>query len=264
MDWFGRRSGGEQGETGAAMDAVTDRFGPMAMVRALDLAVPKYLASADRGDLVYPACKRTPTDIHGTVRSIWEHTRLEAMRYVTMVPRREFELLVEPARQPEMIDAYLRKPPHENTVVDFTGIPIDDLVIAIVAGLNWLNHCAVLTGVGRDKFSGTLHNFRKITVIAQQWWAMEGADARCAKMLRDQEKPPLMLYLIWLEYTRLAKEIAIAAIHGPSMDQAAARDRAHLTQSLAARPAELAAALDTLSATVTRMESARDPDDLLG
>jgi hypothetical protein len=245
------------------VDGVGDLFGPMAIVQALDLAVPKYLAIVDRGELVYPACKRASTDLHGTVRSIWEDTRLEAIRYVTMVPRREVDLLIGPARQSEMIDAFLRQPPHENTVVDFTGVPIDDLVIAIVAGLNWLNHCAVLAGVGREKFSGTLRNFRKITVLARQWWAMEGAEARCAQMLREQQKPPLMLYLIWLEYTRLAKEIAIAAIHGPSLDLAAARDRAQLTQSLAARPAELQAALDALSATMTRLESARDPDDLL-
>jgi hypothetical protein len=244
------------------MDAVGDRFGPMALVQALDLAVPKYLASTDRGDLVYPACKRAPTDTRGTVRSIWEDTRLEAMRYVIMVPRRDIELLVEPVRQPEMVDTFLRKPPHEDTVVDFAGVPIDDLVIAITAGLNWLNHCSVLAGVGREKFSGTLRNFRKITVLAQQWWAMEGADARCAQLLRERQKPPLMLYLIWLEYTRLAKEVATAAIHGPSLDQAAARDRADLTKNLASRPNKLAAALDALAATMTRLQSARDPDDL--
>jgi hypothetical protein len=265
MGWFGRRSASEQKKPAEpAVDAVGDRFGPLAIVQALDLALPKYLASVDRGDLVYPAGKRTPTDMHGTVRSIWEHTRLEAMRYVMMVPRRDVELLIEPDRQAEMIDAFLRRPPHDDTVVDFTGVPIDDFVIAIVAGLNWLSHCAVLAGVVRGKFSGTLHNFRKIAVGARQWWAMDGADARCAQMLREHEKPPLMLYLIWLEYTRLAKEIAIAAIYGPSLDQATARNRAQLTQSLAARPAELAAALDALSATTARLESARDPDDLLG
>jgi hypothetical protein len=91
---------------------------------------------------------------------------------------------------------------------------------------------------------------------------MEGADARCALLLRERQKPPLMLYLIWLEYTRLAKEVATAAIHGPSLDQAAARDRADLTKNLASRPNKLAAALDALAATMTRLQSARDPDDL--
>jgi hypothetical protein len=58
------------------------------------------------------------------------------MRYVMMVPRREFDSLIAPSRQPEMLDTFLRRPPHEDTVIDFTGVPIDDLVIAIVAGLN--------------------------------------------------------------------------------------------------------------------------------
>jgi hypothetical protein len=52
---------------------------------------------------------------------MWEHSRIEAIRYITMVPRREYELLVNPTRQSEMIDAYLRQLPYENTVVDFTG-----------------------------------------------------------------------------------------------------------------------------------------------
>jgi hypothetical protein len=43
----------------------------------------------------------------------------------------------------------------------------------------------------------------------------------------------LMLYLVWLEYTRLAKEIAAAASPGSPLDRAA-------------------------------FEAARDPDDLVG
>jgi hypothetical protein len=160
------------------------------------------------------------------------------MRYLIMVPRREVELLIDPARQPEMLDAFLRKAPHEETVVDFTGVAIDDFVVAIVAGLNWLIHCGVLAGVDRDKFSGTQRNFRKIVVVAQQWWALEGSGPRCYQMLAQHEKPPLMLYLIWLEYTQLAKQIATAAIY-------ASTDRA-----------------TTTTETMARLESARDPDDL--
>jgi hypothetical protein len=222
------------------MDAAAgDLSAPLAIVRTLDQAVPKYLDRVDGGDLIYPACKRTPADIDGNLRAVWEHTRIEAMRYVIMVPRREVELLIDPVRQPEMLDAFLRKAPHEDTVVDFTGVAIDDFVVAIVAGLNWLNHCAVLAGVDRDKFSGTQRNFRKIVVVAQQWWALEGSGPRCYQMLAQQEKPPLMLHLMWLEYTQLAKQIATAAIFGSSTDRATAT-----TEALA------------------RIESARDPDEL--
>jgi hypothetical protein len=222
------------------MDAAAgDLAAPLAIVRTLDQTVPKYLDRVDRGDLIYPACKRTPADIDGNLRAIWEHTRIEAVRYVIMVPRREVELLIDPVRQPEMLDAFLRKAPHEDTVVDFTGVAIDDFVVAIVAGLNWLNHCAVLAGVDRDKFSGTQRNFRKIVVVAQQWWALEGSGPRCYQMLAQHEKPPLMLYLMWLEYTQLAKQIATAAIFGSSTDRATATTEA-----------------------AARIESARDPDEL--
>ena len=66
-----------------------------------------------------------------------------------MVPRREFELLAEPARQPEMLEAYLRQRPHEDIVIEFTGSTMGDLAIAIIAGFNWLNHCAVLAAADR-------------------------------------------------------------------------------------------------------------------
>ena len=82
-------------------------------------------------------------------------------------------------------------------------------------------------------------------------------------MLAARQFPPLMVYLIWLEYTRLSKEIASAAIYGSSIDKAETRDREHFTRELAGRPAELASALDALADTMGRLRGAHEPDDLL-
>lgn len=74
-----------------AEDAASDLRGltdPAAFLAALDKVVPRYLDLADNGVLVYPACKRKPGDLLGDARAVWEHTRLEAMRYIPMVPRR--------------------------------------------------------------------------------------------------------------------------------------------------------------------------------
>jgi len=238
MDWFGWRNAKRPGPSGPATASVDDpSSGATALLRAMEQAVPRYVGKADRGDLVYPACKRKPADVGGDARAIWEDTRIEAVRYVVMVPGHQIDLLVDPLRQPEMLEAFLRRPPHDDTVVDFTGVAVDDFVVAITAGLNWLSHCAVLAGVDREKFSGTLRNFRKIVVVAQQWWALEGSGSRAADMLARQEKPPLMLYLVWLEFTRLAKEIAVAATRH---------------------------ALESDAEKMARIESARDPDDLGG
>jgi hypothetical protein len=255
MDWFGWRLTKDPAAGKAAV------FGPEAVLQDLDKRVPQYLDDVDQGKLIYPACKRTASDAHGDVRSIWDHTRLEAIRYVTMVPRREFTLMAEPARQPEMLEAYLRQLPHDDIVIEFTGSKMSDLAIAIVAGFNWLSHCAVLAGVDRDKFSGTLTSFRKVTVLARQWWATEGADERCSQMLLARENPPLMLYLVWTEYTRLAKEVASAAFFGSSIDRAIERRREVLNQEFAGRPAELSSALDELTEIMAGFASASDPDD---
>jgi len=45
-----------------------------------------------------------------------------------------------------------------------------------------------------------------------------------------------MLYLIWSEYTRLAKEIASAAIYGASIERTTARERQHLQRDLSHAP----------------------------
>src|SRR5260370_9310509 len=90
------------------------------------------------------------------------------MRYVMVVPGRKDELLIDPARQSEMLDAFLRKPPHGDTVIDFTGVVTEDFVIAIVAGLNWLIHCAVLAAVDRKKTPGPHATFTQLPVVAQR------------------------------------------------------------------------------------------------
>ena len=95
-------------------------------------------------------------------------------------------------------------------MIEFTGNTMSDLAIAVIAGFNWLNHCASLAGADRRKFSGTLSHFRKIASSAQQWWEMDGAKERYAKMLQARQEPPLFLYLVWADYGRLANEIAAA------------------------------------------------------
>jgi hypothetical protein len=219
--------------------------GPRVILEDLARRVPQYLEDVDQSKLVYPACRRTLSDVDGNVRSVWDHTRLEAMRYVMMVPGSQFELLSGPARQLEMMDAYLLQRPHAETVIDFTGTTTADFAIAIVAGLNWLTHCAQVAGVDPVKQSGTLRNFRKIVALAQRWWLTEGAIERCDQLLASGGQPPLMLYLIWSEYTRLAKQIAAAAVFGSPINRSA---------KLAALPADL----------IPRFEAAQNPNDLLG
>jgi hypothetical protein len=218
--------------------------GPDVILDELGERVPRYLDEVDQGKLIYPACKRTLSDVDGDVRSVWDHTRLEAMRYVMMVPRREFEFLSGPARQIEMMDAYLFQRPHEKTVVDFTGNATADFTIAILAGFNWLTHCDQLSAVHPAKQSGTIRNFRKVVALAHRWWLTDGAAERCGELLASGKQPPLMLYLIWSDYTRLSKRIAAAAVFGSSINRSA---------KLVALPADL----------IPRFEVAQEPVDLL-
>ncbi|MGH6641481.1 MAG: hypothetical protein ACRED3_02175 [Bradyrhizobium sp.] len=219
--------------------------GPHGILEELRSRVPQYLDDVDNGKLIYPACKRALSDTDGDVCSVWDHTRLEAMRYLTMVPSPDFELLICADRQIEMMNAYLFQRPHDDTVIDFTGTATTDFAIAVLAGLNWLTHCAKLSGVDLSKQSGTIRNFRRIVTLAHQWWLTEGAGERSSQLLANGEQPPLMFYLIWSDYTQLAKHITAATVFGSSINRA---------PKLVALPASL----------IPRFEAAREPLELAG
>ena len=190
------------GKASAAPDA------PHALAASIEKRGKQYLDDADTGKWVYPACKRSASDAGTDRETVCDHTRLEAFRYLLMVPRGEFKLLAEPDSQAVILDAYLRQRPHEDIVIEFSGNTMNDLAIAVVAGFNWLNHCAALAYADRREFSGTLNHFRKVAMSAQKWWEMEGAKERYAQMLQAGQEPPLFLNLVWADYGRLAAEIA--------------------------------------------------------
>ena len=197
MNWwpFGK-------EETATLDA------PHALLADIEKRGKRYLEDVDAGTFVMPACKRTASDAGSDQAAIAEHTRLEAFRYLLALPHREFKLLAEPGSHPEIIDSYLRQLPHEDTVIEFTGVTNADLAIAIIAGFNWLVHCAVLAGANPNQFYGTLRNFRRVASTAQKWWAADDARQRYAEMLQVGEVPPLLLNLVWADYGRMATEIA--------------------------------------------------------
>jgi hypothetical protein len=227
---------------------------PIVFLHDLDMAAAQYMEEVDGGRLVYPACKREITDPESDARSIWVHARLEAARYLTMIPARDDEWLVGPSRQPEIVGAFLRRQPHDQFIIDFTGSPTDDIVIAVQAGLNWLNHCSELVKADRSRSRGTFHTFRKVIRLAQAWWNTEGAQPRCAEMLENGRQPPLLLYLAWQEYTRLSKEIAFAARYGPAINAA--------IRGFRDGSGDLQGGAQGLSDTLARFQAANDPEEI--
>jgi hypothetical protein len=184
--------------------------GPQALLDELEKRGKQYVDDVDNGKLISPACKRTATDAGHDQAAIADHTRLEAFRYLLMVPRREYMLLAEPDSQAALLDGYLRQLPHDQTVIEFTGVANADLAIAVIAGFNWLVHCAVLAGADPKEFYGALRNFRRVASSAQKWWDADRAQERYAEMLQAGEPPPLLLNLVWADYGRMATEIATA------------------------------------------------------
>ena len=72
---------------------------PQALIADIEKRGRQYLDEADNGKWVYPACKRAASDAGADKSLVCDHTRLEAFRYLLMVPRGEFRLLAEPDSQ---------------------------------------------------------------------------------------------------------------------------------------------------------------------
>ena len=183
---------------------------PHALLADIEKQGKQYLDDADNGKWVYPACRRAASDAGADKDSVCNHTRLEAVRYLLTVPRAEFRLLAEPDTQPAILEGYLRQLPHDETVIEFTGNTMSDLAIAVIAGFNWLNHCAGLAGADRRKFSGTLSHFRKIACQRSNGGRWTEPRSVTRRLLQARQEPPLFLYLVWADYGRLANEIAAA------------------------------------------------------
>ncbi len=188
--------------------------GPHTLLEEIEKRGKQYLDDLDNGKFVSPPCKRTVSDAASDQTAIADHTRLEAFRYLLAVPRSEFRLLADPDQQATLLDGYLRQLPHEDTVIEFTGVTHADLAIAIIAGFNWLLQCAHLAGADPKEFYGALRNFRRVASTAQKWWATDGAKERYEEMLAAQQEPPLFLNLVWNDYGRMAAEIAAAHARG--------------------------------------------------
>jgi hypothetical protein len=184
--------------------------GPPSLLKDIEKRGKQYLDDVDNGKFISPPCKRTTSDAACDEAAIADHTRLEAFRYLLSLPPRDLALLAEPDSQAALLDGYLRQLPHDQTVIEFTGVANADLAIAVIAGFNWLVHCAVLAGADPKEFYGALRNFRRIASSAQKWWGADGAQERYAEMLQAGEPPPLLLNLVWADYGRMATEIATA------------------------------------------------------
>ena len=183
---------------------------PHALLADIEKRGKQYLDDIDNGKFITPACKRRASDAGCDEAAIADHTKLEAFRYLLAVPRNEFRIIADPEQQAALLDSYLRQLPHEDTVIEFTGATNADIAIAVIAGFNWLVHCAVLAGANPNQFYGTLRNFRRGASAAHKWWAADGAKQRYAEMLQARQEPPLLLNLVWTDYSRMATEIATA------------------------------------------------------
>ena len=184
--------------------------GPHTLLDEIEKRGKQYVDDVDNGKLISPACKRTASDAGHDQAAIADHTRLEAFRYLLRCRAKNFACSPSRMQQAALLDGYLRQLPHEDMVIEFTGVTHADLAIAIIAGFNWLVHCAVSLAPRPISFTARCATSAGSPPPRKNGGPPTAQRSAMREMLQAQQEPPLFLNLVWADYSRMAEEIAAA------------------------------------------------------
>jgi hypothetical protein len=112
-------------------------------------------------------------------------------------------------------------------------------------------------------YEGAVETFEKDCANAYGWWQKEGVGPRAYSLLSHGERPPLMIYVLWHETNRLAKEISTACIFGSSHENGFASLFQAAREKFPDDPKRANEWIDEFKAAFERVRAANDPDDLL-
>ena len=247
----------------AVRKAAGNLFDAQALTTAIARNIPQYITDVKRGRCQAPACTRQLGEPRANVRDIWEDTRLEALTPLFNHGASNAMALCEPARQTELFHAFRHDRPHLKFPHVATGDEVHDTIQAVFQCVDYLRDQCLKAGTNYDVFKGAVATFEKDCANAYDWWQKEGAGPTAYLLLSHGERPPLMIYILWRETTRLAKEIATACIYGSSLENALVNDVRWAREKFRDDPKAANEWIDEFKTMLGRIRAANDPDDLL-
>jgi hypothetical protein len=217
----------------------------------------RYKRSAQSDAFRTPACHRRQGEARGSLRDIWEDTRIEAMQRLLEHGSVRIDALASAGTQPILLgalkefDGPLDQPPAA------MGVPLLDTVTAPFCAIGYLREKCVELGVPDDIPAKALSSFMNRCDFVAVWQE----NAQLYPLTFADGSLPTMFSILWDEISLLAKDIAVVSVFGSPLETAIQRDIQRIRVQYAQHP-KLEECCDNLMNQEARIRTAIEPADL--
>lgn len=255
FDWLKRKKTATQNSS-MHPETLDLFFGPLDLCGQItDLAVT-YIKAIEAGEKTSPAAKRRLNDPASSVREIWADTRVEAAIQLISFPNAQLARLAQMVEQQELLPILISSPKHFRSLSP-SGDHTIDTAQGVLSSLLYLRDRGLEAGAAFALDSGHFRNF--VYSCTAAWHEIQGFNATLQGPVGGLPKrPDLLVHVWWREVSQLSKEIALAQIYGSDF-RAALKDIVSYARSKGERVDDT-----DVQSMITRIETAKEPDDLFG
>ena len=217
----------------------------------------RYKRSAESNAFRTPACHRRQGEVRGSLRDIWEDTRIEAMQRLLEHGSVKIGALASAGPQPILFGALKQLDSPLEQPYAATGEPLLDTVTAPFCAIGYLREKCVELGVPDDIPAKALRSFMDRCDFVAVWQE----NAQLYPLTFADGSLPTMFSILWDEISLLAKDIAVISVFGSPLETAIQRDIQRIRVQYAQHP-KLEECCNNLVNQEARIRTAISPDDL--
>jgi hypothetical protein len=217
----------------------------------------RYKRSAQSSAFRTPACHRRQGEARGSLRDIWEDTRIEAMQRVLEHGSVRIDALASAGTQPVLLGALKQLDSPLEQPHAATGEPLLDTVTAPFCALGYLREKCVELGVPDDIPAKALSSVMNRCHFVGIWQE----NPQLYPLAFAYGSLPTMFSILWDEISLLAKDIAVVSVFGSPLQTAIQRDIQRIRVQHAQHPS-LEECCDNLMNQEARIRIAVEPADL--
>jgi hypothetical protein len=216
--------------------------------------IRRYSLSVDSNEFRIPASKRRRGEPRGSLREIWEDTRLEAMQRLMEHGSADIEDLASAEEQGVLSEA-LRQLDKDPQYRIWPAGDVCDTINAPFCALNYLQDRCSELGIPTA-------SARKSFIERCEFVSLWQQNPTAYQLLFPNHKLPTIFSILWDEVTRLAKEIAVATVFGYPLETGIQRYVEYIKVKYAQHP-RLEECCKTLMRQELLIRAATAPEDLV-
>jgi hypothetical protein len=214
-----------------------------------------YSAAVVSNKFRVPACKRTRGEPRGSLREIWEDTRLEAMQRLMEHGAAGIDDLASAEEQRVLSEALRQIDKGPQNRIWPAGDALRDTISETFCTLNYLQDRCIELGIPTA-------SARKSFIERCEFVSLWQQNSKVYQSLFPNHKLPTIFSILWDEVTRLAKEIAVAAVFGHPLEVGIQRYIEYIRTKYAEHPM-LEECCEMLTRQQLLIRAATVPEDLL-